>query len=133
MEKWTVVAVGSLAAISVFSLYVGVHLARGILCNYVYATPYALPLVYVLGFFLGYAIPQMEKEHRNIADLFDGDEKVVVEVALRGGMQSEVARKIGKVKAHRVIRAMENRGLITKTKKGNTFRIHPGKRLRKFV
>ena len=133
VEKWIVVAMGSLAGISLFSLYVGIHLARGILCNYIYLTPYALPLVYVLGFFLGYAIPQIRQKKIDIKEFFEKEERIVVEGALLGETQAEIARKIGKVKAHRIIRRLENRGIVRKERYGNTYVLKPGKRLEKFL
>ncbi len=133
MNGWILIAVGSLTGISVFSLYVGVHLARGILCNYVYLMPYMLPVAYALGFFLGYAIPQIQKQRVPVELLFEGEEREVVIAAMRGRNQSELSRKLGKVRAHRVVRSLEVRGIIEKEKEGNTYRLRPGKILRRVL
>mgnify|MGYP000038165211 CR=1 FL=1 len=128
------VAVGSLAGISLFSVYVGIHLARGIICNYIYLTPYALPLVYVLGFFLGYAIPHIRaSKPPRVEELFEDGERVVVEAALQGLTQADVAKKLGKVRAHRIIRELENRGIVEREPRGNTFILKPGKKLAKIL
>ncbi len=135
MNKWIIVSFGSLTAVSLFSMYIGNHLARGILCNYVYMTPYLMPVIYILGFFLGYSIPQLlSKINKNdLAELFSRDEKEVILIALNKGLQTEVSKKIGKVKSHRTIRALENKGLVIKEKKGKTYTLKPGKKLQKII
>ncbi|GEM_PF-3417007 len=135
MNKWVALSVISLAGISLFSLYVGVHIAKGIICSYVNLAPYLMPVVYVLGFFLGYSLIQIKSERKpeDLADLFEEEERDVVLVALQGGTQAEVARKIGKVKAHRTVRSLETKGIVIREKKGNTYRLKPGKKLLKLL
>jgi uncharacterized membrane protein len=133
MNRWVALSVVSLAGISFFSIYIGTHIAQGIICNYIQIIPYLLPTAYVLGFFLGYSLIQIKSERKpeDVADLFEGNEKEAVLVALRDGTQADVARKVGKVRAHRTIRALETKGIVEKIKKGNTYLLKPGKKLQK--
>ena len=135
MDRWVLLTVISLVGISLFSLYVGNHLAKGIICSYVFLTPYALPLVYGLGFLLGYSLPQLRQKDtgKYIIGLFTGDEQEVVKAAIEDRTQADVAAKIGKVRAHRTIRALETKGIIERERRGNTYRILPGKNLRKLL
>ncbi|HDR53277.1 MAG TPA: hypothetical protein ENN60_01205 [archaeon] len=133
---WVVLAVGSLVAISLFSIYVTGHLAQGILCSYVYLTPYFLPVAYILGFLFGYAIPQItqkERDPKQLAGLFEGDEREAVMVALEGKTQADLSSKIGKVRAHRTIRKLETTGLVQKERVGRSYRLVPGARLKKVL
>lgn len=133
MNKWVALSVLSLAGISLFSMYVSSHIAQGIICNYVNLAPYLLPVSYVLGFFLGYSLIQIKSDRKpeDVADLFQGFEKEVVLVALRGGTQADVARKVGKVRTHRTVRSLETKGLIVREKAGNTYQLKAGKKLEK--
>jgi len=135
MNKWVALSVISLAGISLFSLYVGTHIAKGIICSYVNLAPYLMPVVYVLGFFLGYSLIQIKSERKpeDLADLFEEGERDVVLAALRGRTQADIARKAGKVKAHRIVRSLETKGIVIREKKGNTYRLKPGKKLRKLL
>ena len=134
MNKWMVISILSLAAVSLFSLYIGSHIAQGIICSYVHLAPYLIPTSYVLGFFLGYALHQIrEKPKGDVSEVFEGDRKLAVKVAVAGGMQADVAKKIGKVRAHRTIRSLENKGIVERVKKGNTYVLKPGKKLEKLI
>ena len=135
MDKWILLSVASLVGISIFSLYVADHLAKGIICSYVFLTPYALPLVYGLGFLFGYSLPQLRQKdvRKNVLGLFTGDERIVIEATMFGKNQAELAVKIGKVRAHRTIKSLELRGLVERTKTGNTYRLKPGKNLEKML
>jgi hypothetical protein len=133
MNKWIALSVLSLAGISIFSMYVISHMVQGIICNYVSLAPYLLPVSYVLGFFLGYSLIQIKSERKpvELAELFEGVEKEVVLVTIRGGTQAEVARTAGKVRTHRAVRALENKGVVTREKAGNTYLLKPGRKLQK--
>ena len=134
MNKWVALAIISLAGVSLFSLYIASHIAQGIICSYVHLAPYLIPTSYVLGFFLGYALHQIQDRTKgDISDVFEGDKKIAVRVAVSGGLQSDIAKKIGKVRAHRTIRALENKGIIEKVKQGNTYVLRPGKKLEKLI
>ena len=135
MDRWVLLSVISLVGISLFSLYVGNHLAKGIICSYVFLTPYALPLVYGLGFLLGYSLPQLKQSDakNHVVELFTGDEREAVKAAIEGKKQAHVAAKIGKVRAHRVIRNLETRGIVQRKRKGNTYQLLPGKNLEKLL
>ena len=135
MNKWIIVSFASLTLVSLFGMYVGNHIAQGIICNYVFMTPYLLPVVYILGFFLGYSIPQLisKRDPKNLINLFKGDEKIAVEVAIQCGIQTDVAKKIGKVRAHRVIRNLEITGILEKEKFGRTYKLKLGKKLQKLI
>jgi len=133
---WTILAVFSLVAISLFSIYVAGFTSQGIMCSYVTAMPYFLPISFVLGFLFGYAIPQITKKDidpKTVAELFEGDEKVVILAALENKTQTEVSEKIGKVRAFRIIRKLSGKGLIEREGDGNTFRLKAGKRLEKLI
>ena len=133
MNKWIALSVVSLAGISLFSMYVSSHIAQGIICNYVNLAPYLLPVSYVLGFFLGYSLIQIKSNRKpvELADLFEGVEKEIVSVTIRGGTQAEVARKVGKVRTHRAVRSLETKGIVVREKKGNTYLLKPGRKLQK--
>ena len=66
-----------------------------------------------------------------LADLFEGVEKEIVSVTIRGGTQAEVARKVGKVRTHRAVRSLETKGIVVREKKGNTYLLKPGRKLQK--
>ena len=135
MDRWILLSVASLVGVSIFALYIADHLAKGIICSYVFLTPYALPLVYGLGFLLGYSLPQLRQKdaRKNVIGLFTGDERTVVEAAVSGKNQSELAGSIGKVRAHRTIKSLELRGLVERKRTGNTYQLKPGKNLEKML
>lgn len=136
MNKWVVLSVLSLAGISLFSLYVGMHIAQGIICQYVHLMPYLLPVVYVLGFVLGYSLIQIKQEGvkpGHLAGVFEGDDREAVKLALEGGTQADLAGRIGKVRAHRAVKGLATRGLLEREEHGNTYRLMPGKKLRKLL
>ncbi len=130
---WTVLAVLSLVAISLFSIYVAGFTSQGIMCSYVTMMPYFLPISFALGLLFGYAVPQItrkEKDPKLVANLFENDEKEVILAAIENRMQSEVSAKIGKVKAFRIIRKLEMKGLVGRKQEGGTYRLTPGGRLK---
>ncbi len=130
MNGYIVLAVLSLALFSLFSLYVGIHLEKGVICSYVYLAPYVIPISYVLGFLFGYAIPQISRPNpKRVLALFEGDEKFVLEIAFKHGTQAEVARKLGRVRAHRLVKELERRGLVERVKKGATYQLKPGSKI----
>jgi hypothetical protein len=135
MDKWVVLSVLSLAGISLFSLYVGMHIAMGIICSYVHLTPYIMPVAYVLGFFLGYSLIQIKSrtDPKDLSQLFDGSDEAAVSLALGGGTQSDLAASLGKVKAYRTVKDLRTRGIIEREKKGNTYLLKPGKKLKKLM
>lgn len=129
-----VTSILSLAGVSLFALYIASHIAQGIICSYVHLAPYLIPTSYVLGFFLGYALHQIQdKKKGDVSEVFEGDQKVAVKTAVARGMQSDIAKKIGKVRAHRTIRTLENKGIIERVKQGNTYALKPGKKLEKLI
>ena len=133
---WTVLAVLSLVGISLFSIYVAGFTSQGIMCSYVTMMPYFLPISFALGLLFGYALPQIARKERDpqqVANLFEGDEKAVVLAAVGNKMQSEVSAKIGKVKAFRTIRRLENKGVVVKVAEKGSYRLAPGPRLKKLL
>jgi len=129
-------AIFSLVAISLFSIYVAGFTSQGIMCSYVTMMPYFLPISFALGLLFGFALPQItrkERDPKQVANLFGKEEKEVILAAIEGRTQSEVSTKIGKVKAFRTIRKLENKGLVMKVAEKGSYRLTPGPRLKKLL
>ena len=115
----------TLAVISLLSIISQFYVAKGVICVYVKILPYLLPLAYLLGLFTALLFeekePCREKMYRLLRRIFRGDEMTAVEIALREGTQAELAGKIGKVRASRVVKKLESMGIIRRKKKNQTY------------
>ncbi len=124
MRKVMLVSV-TLAVISLLSIISQFYVAKGIICVYVKILPYLLPLAYLLGLFTDLLCeekePCREKMYRLLKRIFRGDEIAAIEVAVRGGTQAELAGKIGKVRASRVVKRLESMGILRREKKNQTY------------
>ncbi len=60
---------------------------------------------------------------RKLLELLPEDERKIIEKLLEKDyiLQSEISEELGKVKAHRVIKKLEERGIIERSKHGKTY------------
>lgn len=118
------------------SLYTQMKISSGNVCGCLIPLPLFIPFLAAVGLFIGMLVyylifPKLENEtlsREEIVSLFDGDEKKIVEELLKGDgamLQSDLVKKtnLTKVRVHRIVKKLEERGVVKKEQHGRTNRI----------
>jgi len=137
--KKRIAILGLLISMFVFSvsfatIYAQIHIIEGTACYCTIPIPILIPTFASLGLVIGLTtylivtrnpeVKTMKKE--DFLKLFDQEERAVIEEILENGgsvTQSKISRKIGKVKAFRILENLRRKGVIEKEKYGKTNRV----------
>ncbi|MCD6590578.1 MAG: winged helix-turn-helix transcriptional regulator [Candidatus Aenigmarchaeota archaeon] len=113
--------------VALSSFYVQIQIETGNICGCVIPIYLFIPLLASIGLFIGtmfyYLLsPKFEKIEKDvILNLFDSDEKIIVETLIKNhgkATQAKITKSTGlsKVKVHRVLERLENKNVISKKK-----------------
>jgi len=126
---------GFIFAVSFSTLYVQTHIVEGTACQCTLPISLLIPTFSSLGVMIGsivyylmFSKIQESKERaiediRKVLEILNPDEREVIKAILENkgrATQSSISRKIGKVKAFRVIEALRRRGVVKKEPYGKT-------------
>jgi len=118
-------------SVSFATLYAQTHIIEGTACSCTLPIPLLIPMFSSFGILVGLVsfylllptIERSKKEIKNWIELLDPLEKEIIEMIIEGEgriTQAKISRKIGKVKAFRVLERLKKRGLIEKIKEKKT-------------
>ncbi|MFB6089324.1 MAG: helix-turn-helix transcriptional regulator [Candidatus Aenigmatarchaeota archaeon] len=129
--------------VAISTLYVQTQISDGNACGCFIPLPVFIPFVASIGLFIGTVTyylfhPELEKKKISkdwILDCFEGDEKSVVKKILDNDgktLQSKLVKEttFSKVKIHRILKKLENKGFIKKSSYGNTNKVEVKDELR---
>lgn len=134
--KRVVIVFGIILSAFVFSvsfatLYAQTHIIEGTACSCTLPIPLLIPtfssfglLVGLISFYLLNPKEQPKKEKSsNWIKLLDKDEAMIIEILIKNDgkiSQAAISRKMGKVKAFRLLERLKRRGIIEKEKNRKT-------------
>lgn len=151
LKNWVLalmILTGFIFVASLATFYVQTEIERGNIYGCTVPIPIFIPMFSSLGLFVGsmvyyFMFPKIEERKENRIELFrkllsllEEDEKLVFEELIENDgevQQSKLSRKIGKVKAFRVIEKLKRKGVIEKEKYGKTNVIKLKEELRKLI
>lgn len=132
--------------VAISTLYVQTQISNGNACGCFIPLPVFIPFVASIGLFIGTVTyylfhPELKKKKIPkdwILDCFEGDEKSVVKKILdKDGeiLQSRLVKEttFSKVKVHRILKKLENKGFIKKSSYGNTNKVEVNEKLKNFL
>ncbi len=129
--------------VSVTSLYIQTQISSGDACGCAIPIPLFIPFIASIGLFIGTLIyylfsPKLERpkiDKKTILKFLSGDEKKVFEQLLekKSITQASLTNKtnLSKVKVFRVLKKLENKGLVSKSSHGKTNLIELDKKISK--
>jgi len=138
MQKLVILGIlisGFSFAVSFATLYAQTHILEGTACTCTLPIPILIPTFASLGIFIGlitYSLlsPFLQKRYSKsldlLLDMLEPDEALVVKSLLNNNgevSQAKLSKELGKVKAHRIIERLKQRGIVEKESYGKTKKI----------